>query len=198
MDILIAEDDRISRLHLQDVLTKLGHRVVAAVNGTDAQAELEKQHFPLVISDWIMPGADGLDLCRIVRAAGRAKYTYIMLLTSVGGRENFLAAMDAGIDDFLSKPLDREHLAARLRVAERVLALQGAVKTLEGLIPICSYCKQVRDDRDYWQQVDAYIGSRTAAVFSHGICPPCYQRHVRPQLDALGKRTPRRPNNAAA
>lgn len=196
MDILIAEDDRISRLLLRDVLTKLGHTVVAAVDGTDARAKLDRRHFPLVISDWIMPGYDGLDLCRHVRASAHARYTYIMLLTSVGGRENFLSAMDAGIDDFLAKPLDREQLAARLRVAERILSLQTTVKALEGLIPICSYCKQVRDDRDYWQQVESYIGSRTDAVFSHGICPTCYERHVRPQIDALKR--PRGPDEAAA
>jgi len=198
VDILIAEDDDVSRLLLKSVLEKLGHVVVAAADGSEAKAELGRRHFPLVISDWIMPGCDGLELCRIVRAAGHARYTYMMLLTAVGGRENFLAAMDAGVDDFLAKPLDREQLAARLRVAERILRLQSAVKTLEGLSPICSYCKQVRDDGDYWQQVDAYIGSRTDAVFSHSICPSCYEQHVRPQLDALGKRPPRGSEDAAA
>jgi len=197
VDILIAEDDRTCRLLLRDVLTKLGHSVTSAHDGDAARAALQSRHFPLVISDWIMPGCDGLDLCRLVRSGGHAKYTYIILLTSVGGRENFLAAMDAGVDDFIAKPLDREQLAARLRVAERILGLQTTVKALEGLIPICSYCKNVRDDHDYWQQVESYIGSRTDVVFSHAICPSCYDRHVRPQLDAFAKRNTGESDKAA-
>jgi CheY-like chemotaxis protein len=196
MDILIAEDDRVSRLVLQETLTNLGHVVAAMDDGAKARAALTGSYFPLVISDWIMPGCDGLELCRLVRSGLWDKYTYVMLLTSVGGKENFLAAMKAGIDDFVAKPLDREQLAARIRVAERILGLQSAVKKLEGLIPICSYCKCVRGDSDYWQQVEAYIATRTDAVFSHGICPKCYEQHVQPQLDALSRQ--REPGEAAA
>lgn len=187
MDILIAEDDRMSRLLLRETLTNLGHAVYSMADGAEARDALRQRHFPLVISDWIMPGCTGLDLCRLVRSRGDEKYTYVMLLTAVGGKDNYLAAMEAGIDDYIAKPLDRDQLVARLRVAERTLSLQRAVRALEGLIPICSYCKSVRDDRDYWQQVDAYITSRTQAVFSHGICPKCYEEHVKPQLDALSR-----------
>ena len=112
--------------HTYQILTKRAGRMAALLQGKlsdAAKAALQSRHFPLVISDWIMPGCDGLDLCRLVRSGGHAKYTYIVLLTSVGGRENFLAAMDAGVDDFIAKPLDREQLAARLRVAERILGL---------------------------------------------------------------------------
>jgi len=187
LHVLIAEDDRTSRLLLQHTLTSLGHTVVAVENGAEASAALSETHFPLVISDWIMTGGDGLELCRLIRARGGARYTYVMLLTSVGGKENYLSAMHAGIDDFIAKPLDRDQLAARIHVAERILALQSTVTALEGLIPICSYCKSVRDDKDYWQQVEAYIGSRTQAVFSHGICPSCYETHVKPELDAIAR-----------
>jgi CheY-like chemotaxis protein len=187
VDILIAEDDRVSRLLLAETLRNLGHSVVATGNGVEACAALQERHFPIVISDWIMPGCDGLELCRRVRSGGRDRYTYVMLLTAVGGKDNYLSAMNAGIDDFIAKPLEKEQLAARLRVAERILSLQGTVKKLEGLIPICSYCKRIRDDRDYWQQVETYLMTRTDAMFSHGICPQCYDQHVRPQLDALSR-----------
>src|SRR5438477_315226 len=82
--------------------------------------------------------------------------------------------MRAGADDFLPKPVDEEVLATRLAVAERILGLQSQVKQLVGLLPICAVCKKVRDDQNYWQQVEAYIGKRTDARFTHSYCPDCF------------------------
>ena len=84
-----------------------------------------------------------------------------------------------------AKPLDREELHARLRVADRILSLQTTVRQLEGLLPICSYCKKIRDESEHWSQVEEYVSRRTEATFSHGICPDCYERHLRPQLDEV-------------
>ena len=99
-----------------------------------------------------------------------------MLLTSVGGKSGYLVGMRAGADDFISKPFDEEQLAARLVVAERILNLQTQVHQLSGLLPICCVCKKVRDDQNYWQQVESYIAKRTDAKFSHGYCPDCYKK----------------------
>jgi YesN/AraC family two-component response regulator len=86
--------------------------------------------------------------------------------------------MDAGIDDFLTKPLDREAILMRLRVAERILEFTKQIRQLKQLIPICMYCKRVRDDTDYWDQVETYIHAHTGSNFSHGICPQCFDTQV--------------------
>jgi two-component system chemotaxis response regulator CheY len=129
MKILIAEDDMTSRLVLGATLKKLGHEVTATMDGQQAWDALDKEHFPLLISDWMMPDMDGLELCRLIRAADQAQYTYIILLSALGGKSSYLDGMDAGADDFITKPFDEEQLAARLRVAERILDLHERLRT---------------------------------------------------------------------
>ncbi len=128
MKLLIAEDDTGSRLVLGATLRKLGHTVTAVENGQQAWEAWQKDDYPLLISDWMMPELDGLALCRKIRAEHRARYTYLILLTSLGGKGSYLDGMDAGADDFITKPFDEELLAARLRVAERMLALHEALR----------------------------------------------------------------------
>jgi phosphoserine phosphatase RsbU/P len=176
MNVLIADDDPTSRIVLSATLTKLGHQVTVAKDGTEAWAAFETTEVPLLISDMVMPKVDGLELCRRIRAAKRPKYTYIILLTSVGGKSGYLVGMRAGADDFINKPFDEEQLAARLVVAERILNLQSQVNQLSGLLPMCCVCKKVRDDQNYWQQVESYISKRTDARFSHGYCPDCFKK----------------------
>jgi signal transduction histidine kinase len=131
MKILVAEDDATSRIILTHVLAQLGHEVVATADGEEAWAVFRQAHVPLLISDWMMPGMDGLELCRRIRAESRSRYTYIILLTVLGGKQNYLEAMEAGTDDFISKPFDVDQLHARLRVAERILGLQTELRELE-------------------------------------------------------------------
>ena len=189
MDILIADDDTVSLLILQSTLVKAGHTVVTAKDGAEAIEACGRQYFPLVISDWMMPGTDGLSVCRHVRSAASDKYTYVMLLTALGGKSNYLEAINAGADDFITKPFDKDLLMARIQVAGRVVKLHTDVKHLAGLLPMCCYCKKIRDDKDYWGQVEEYIARRTDATFSHGICPDCYQTHIEPQLERMKRRT---------
>ena len=186
MKILIVDDDDTTRLILAETLRGLGHEVVEAADGASAWAMLRAQAFPVVITDWNMPEVDGLELCRRIRAGHGTKYTYVMLLTVFSGKESFLAGMEAGADDFITKPLDEQQLAARLRVAERLLKLQHEVFELSGFLPICSYCKCIRDDQNYWQQLETYLSARTDAQFTHGICPKCYKEHIVPELEKLG------------
>ena len=129
MKILIAEDDAVSRLVLTATLKKLGCEVVATASGTEAWDTFQQEHFPLLISDWMMPDMDGLELCQKIRAERGMQYTYIILLTARGGKTNYLDAMDAGADDFVTKPFDEDQLAARLRVAQRILALHEILRT---------------------------------------------------------------------
>lgn len=179
MKILIAEDDPVSVKILQFTLEHWGHEVVCAASGTEAWRLFDTEPFRLVVSDWMMPGMDGLELCHKIRQRAKTEYTYFILLTAINtGRENLRKAMDAAIDDFLAKPLDREAIYMRLRVAERILGFTTEIRLLKELIPICMYCKRVRDDTDYWQQVETYIHECTGSNFSHGICPECFNKQL--------------------
>ena len=136
----------------------------------------------VAVIDWEMPELTGLELCRRMRGVPRAKYTYVIMPTSRRGKQDYLEGMGAGADDFVSKPASPEELVARLRVAERILGLQAEVKQLEGLLPICSYCKRIHKDDDTWQQLEVYVEERSDAEFSHGVCPQCYETKLAPQL----------------
>ncbi|MGQ0800688.1 MAG: GGDEF domain-containing protein [Pseudomarimonas sp.] len=129
MKILIAEDDTTSRLTLAATLRKFGHDVTAVATGKAALQAWERDVFPMLISDWMMPELNGLDLCRAVRNGNRQHYTYVILLTALSGKSNQIDGMDSGADDFISKPFDEDLLLTRLRVAERILELHEALRT---------------------------------------------------------------------
>ncbi|HWV99382.1 MAG TPA: response regulator [Candidatus Acidoferrum sp.] len=184
MNILIVDDDAVCRMALGAALKKLGHQVTAAKDGVDALAAFQQQRNRVVISDLLMPGMDGLELCRRIRSADAPRYTYFILLTIMEGKANYLEGMKAGADDFLTKPFDTEMLVARLAVAERVLNLQSELRQLAGLLPICSLCKKVRDDQNYWHQVESYITEHTEAQFTHSYCPDCF-RKILSEVEAM-------------
>lgn len=180
MKILIAEDDPVSSKILQFTLENAGHSVVSATTGADAWQAFDKEPVRIIVSDWMMPGMDGLEFCAQVRKRPKTDYTYFVLLTAIHtGRENLKKAMDAGVDDFLTKPIDREGVLMRLRVAERIIEFTTQIRQLKELIPICMYCKRIRDDSNYWQALEGYIAHHTGSSFSHGICPACFEKHVR-------------------
>ena len=187
MKILAVEDDPVARKVLVQALKRLGYEdVVEARDGGEALGQLEKEPARVIVSDWVMPGMDGLALCRQVRARVKSEYVYFILLTSrEADIENQREAIEAGVDDFLVKPLDLQELWMRLRVAERILRYATQVQQLEAFLPICSYCKKVRDDQNYWQQIEGYINARTGSEFSHSVCPDCYQRLIVPELEAM-------------
>jgi len=190
MKVLIADDDPVARLMLESALRSLGHEVVVTDGGESAWQELHRNPVRVVVSDWMMPGIDGLDLCRRIRTEG-SEYIYFILLTGLtASQRNQLTAADAGVDDFLCKPINPQELWRRLRVAERILDFTKQVRQLESFLPICSYCKQIRDDQDYWQQIESYLSTRLGAAVSHVICPDCYESQVRPQLKAYGVDVP--------
>jgi phosphoserine phosphatase RsbU/P len=184
--ILAVEDDPVARAVLRQALVRLGHEVIEAKDGTEALKLLAKEPVRIVVSDWMMPELDGLGLCRAVRDRVNADYVYFILLTSrEADVDNQREAIDAGVDDFLTKPLVLQEIWMRLRVAERILRYATEVRQLEAFLPICGYCKKVRDDQNYWQQIESYINERTGTDFSHSVCPDCYQRVVLPELEKL-------------
>ena len=130
MKILIADDDVIPRRFLQAALDKAGHKVVVAHDGVEAWQLLQRADAPrLAILDWLMPGMDGVEVCRKVRQWDCASYVYLILLTSKDQHEDIIAGLEAGADDYLIKPFDPQELEARLRAGQRILDLQAALLT---------------------------------------------------------------------
>ena len=174
MRILIADDDRSSTLMLGRTLEQWGFTVDVAQNGTAAWECITGSQPPAIaVIDWMMPGLDGIELCTRIRATKLASPVYVILLTSRNSRQDLVAGLEAGADDYLTKPFDPDELRARIHVGQRTLGLMANIKQLSGLLPICSYCKRIRSDNDYWEQVEGYISEHTDARFSHGICPTC-------------------------
>ncbi|MEP6706770.1 MAG: response regulator [Pyrinomonadaceae bacterium] len=194
MKILIAEDDPVSRRILEATLVNWGYEVSVNLDGRQAWEALQREDAPtLAILDIMMPGMDGLEICRKVRQLPNATPPYLILLSAMSGKEQVVRGIRAGANDYLTKPFHREELRVRVGVgmqmltlekalAERVAELEAAlsqVKQLQGILPICSYCKKVRDDQNYWQKVENYISDHADVQFSHGICPDCYEHVIR-------------------
>lgn len=193
MKLLIAEDDLVSRTMLQAIATKLGFDAVAVADGIAAWEQLKNPAGPrLVLLDWIMPGMDGVEVCRRVRKTEFPDPHFIIMLTARGDKQDVVAGLRAGANDYIAKPFDIEELKARLEVGKRVVELQGAladrvnelkealsqVKTLQGLLPICSYCHKIRADQEVWERIEHYITQRSDAKFTHGICPECLKKQL--------------------
>jgi phosphoserine phosphatase RsbU/P len=200
MKIVLAEDDTLTRATVEVALRDWGFEVASCADGIAAWEEMSKPDGPkLALLDWLMPGLDGAELCRRVRADVSLRSVYLILLTVRAKQEDVVAGLSAGADDYVAKPFDREELHLRLRAGERILNLQRSlaervdeleeallrVRQLQRILPICSYCKKIRNDRDYWEQVEAYIATHADVRFSHGICPECYENKVKPELAKL-------------
>lgn len=192
MKILVAEDDTTSRRLLEVSLTRSGYDVVTAADGNHAWRILQEPGPPrLVILDWMMPGRDGIDICRELRSQRQSAYFYVMLVTTKTKAEDIVAGLEAGADDYLAKPYDPHELRCRVANGVRILDLQSQlagkieeletalshVKHLQGLLPICMYCKKIRDDKDTWHRLETYIESNSGAMFSHSLCEDCREEH---------------------
>ncbi len=259
-EILVVEDSSTQALYLEGVLERTGYRISVVRDGQQALEYLADHQPTLVISDIVMPGMDGYELCRRIKGDERLKEIPVILVTFLSDPTDILKGLECGADNFITKPFNdsmlvsriqyllinremRQHSAAgiglevyfggkshyltaerlqivdllltsfettvankleleqankklreanqRLKeeIAERkraedekhnlIVELQKAlaeVKNLSGMLPICSSCKRVRDDKGYWQQIEAYIRDHSDADFSHGICPECAKK----------------------
>jgi DNA-binding response OmpR family regulator len=190
MKVLAIEDQALAGMQLAATVRVLGHEVDLVNDSAEASRRLSTGAYRVVVSDWRMPGLDGLDLCRMVRARGGDYVYFILISTTRITKQTREEALAAGVDDFLTKPVDPDELGMRLHVAQRIIEFAAQVKQLESILPICGYCKKVRDDGKYWKEIEAYIGQRQGTQFSHSICPDCYSRIMIPQLRALGIEPP--------
>ena len=197
--ILIAEDHDAARNALKGLLEWKGFSVVTTADGTEALEVLTSDDAPsIALLDWEMPGMTGPDICRAVRSNPAGRYLYLIVITAREGEEGIAEAMAAGADDFVRKPFGVPEVVARIRNGQRTLKLERSLaariteleqalemgRQLKRLLPICAYCKSIRDDSDYWQQIESYIHKHTGTDFSHGICPACMEKVM---LEEFGK-----------
>jgi DNA-binding response OmpR family regulator len=193
MRILIADDDRVLRHSLRTHLDRWDYLVAECSDGQTAWEMLQApEPPPLAIFDWNMPGVDGPTLCRRLRSVPATAAMYVILVTGNQDQKDVVLGLESGADDYIKKPFDWNELRARLRIGSRIVSLQHAlaarvvdlqqaladVKRLGGLLPICAYCKRIRDDGDYWKQIEHFLEENSDAHFSHGICPECLERHL--------------------
>jgi DNA-binding response OmpR family regulator len=198
MRALIADDDLVTAAVVAGSLRRWGFDVSVAHDGAHAWDVICADPRPsLAIIDWMMPSIDGLELCRRIRRTPVSANMYVLLLTARDSRADVVAGLEAGADEYLVKPFDTAELRARVHSGLRILTLQNRladqigtlqqtidnVKQLKGLLPMCSYCKRIRKDQDYWQQVEAYVSEHSEAEFSHGICPSCLE-HAQSEFES--------------
>lgn len=207
MRVLVAEHTETGAAGLAGLMQSWGYEVVAAADGAGAIAALAADNPPkLALLDCVLPGLSGLDVCRTVRSWKGNEPPYLILLTSNRRPIDTIAGLDAGANDHVVKPFDPGELRARVSSGARLIELQtnfaakvneleaalASVRRLSGLLPICAYCKAIRDDSDYWHRVEEYVCEHADVKFSHGICPSCLEgalqqaRNVRREVGTSG------------
>ena len=193
MKILIADDSQVYRKALTSSLEKWGHEVIQVSDGDEALKILRSPQAPsLAILDWMMPGINGTDVCRAVRRDPAGPFRYILLLTSRDAKEDIAAGLESGADDYVVKPFDGPELLMRVKAGERIVRLEESnaariaeleealdkVEQLQGIIPICAWCNNIRDDKDFWLKVEDYLEAHSQTKFTHAICPDCAREQL--------------------
>ncbi len=201
MTVLVADDHDVNRKLLRTLLSAEGYEVIEAADGNEALAFLKTATKPVVgLIDWEMPQVEGIEVCRETRALNPDTPLFLILVTVRDTKQDVVAGLQAGANDYITKPFDKTELLARVKIGSQMVELQQkltehvqelkdaliSVKQLSGLLPICSYCKKIRDDQNYWQQVESYVGKHSEAKFSHSICPQCYEDIIKPQMVQMG------------
>ncbi len=194
--ILIADDDATSCNMLEALLNKQGYKVSAIRSGREALEIIQGKDSPkLVILDWNMPEISGMDIMQKIRKAQPDLPPYMIILTVRTAKEDIVHALQNGADDYLTKPYDHDELISRIEVGFRMLRLQrklldnisdlknanAHVKSLQKILPICSYCRKIRNDQQYWASVESYVQEHLNINFSHGLCPDCFKANY-PEL----------------
>jgi len=188
--ILVVDDEEMLLLYLSKRLKKHNYDVVTCLSGEEALEKVKAFDFDVVILDVILPGIDGYEVCRRLKSDKKTSGIMVLILSVRKTVEERLKGYEVEADDYITKPYDPEELLAKIRILLRlknalderdrfIHKLQEAlskVKTLSGLLPICSSCKKIRDDRGYWKQIEDYIREHSPANFSHSICPECAKR----------------------
>jgi CheY-like chemotaxis protein len=200
LQVLVADDEPVSRTVVGAMLKKAGYPVIFAPDGEQAwKAPDTDDPPPLALLDWEMPGLQGPEVVERLRARETQTPTYVILLTSRDSSADIVRGLRAGADDYVTKPANEDELIARVNVGAKVVQLQAAladrvrsleealanVRALQTLLPMCAYCKSIRNDQNYWEKVETYFSQHSNVSFTHSYCPSCYERFVKPELEAL-------------
>jgi sigma-B regulation protein RsbU (phosphoserine phosphatase) len=200
LQVLVADDEPVSRTVVGAMLKKAGYPVIYAPDGQQAWQLLDAEDPPAIaLLDWEMPGLQGPEVIQRIRSKQVQSPTYVILLTSRDSYADIVQGLRAGADDYVTKPANEDELVARVNVGARVVQLQTAladrvrsleealanVKALQTLLPMCAYCKSIRNDQNYWEKVETYFTQHSNVSFTHSYCPNCYERFVKPELEAL-------------
>jgi PleD family two-component response regulator len=193
MRIFAVDNDKFNVQLVLALLAEEGyHNAKGFFSGADLLEHLETDMPDLILSDIMMPEMNGYELCEIVKKNPLWSHIPVIMITAASrtSHDSLKLSFDSGAMDFISKPIDNIELKARVTSAlklehqrkELEIALEE-VKNLKGLLPICSYCKKIRSDDDYWHEIEAYISRHSEAEFSHSICPSCYEKFIIPELE---------------
>jgi len=196
--LVLLVDDNVKNIQLMGSLLNEYYRTAVALNGAEVLAFVRKKHPDLVLLDIMMPEMDGFKVCEELKKDPELKKIPVIFITAKADTDNVVKGFKLGANDYITKPFNHDELLARVKthldlkiaydIQNRLLSekeqliidLQKAlkeIKTLEGFIPICSFCKKIRNDEQYWEGLEEYFDKRTDAKFSHGICPDCAKKH---------------------
>lgn len=171
--ILIVDDNTQNIQVLAKILEEAGYDLAVAMNGEEALEFLDRESPDMILLDVMMPGMDGFEVCRRIKRQEHCADIPVIFLTARGETDDIVKGFDAGGVDYVIKPFNNRELLARVKTHVELLRSRREISELQGIIPICSSCKKVRDDEGFWQLVEQYVETRSDATFSHSLCPNC-------------------------
>jgi len=204
LTVLVADDLESNRRLIRASIKSEGYNIVEVTNGQEALEFLEKVTVPVVgLVDWEMPELDGLTVCKRARKREFSPPSFLILVTIRDSQADIIAGLQQGANDYIIKPFDYAELLARVKIGAQIVNLQqtlmdqaqelrdalNQIKILTGILPICSYCSKIRDDKNNWEKLDRYVARHSEASFSHGVCPECYREHMIPMLKEAESRS---------
>lgn len=196
-NVLIVDDFYQNIRIVANILKKENYQMTFAQTGKSALECTEAKNFDLILLDIVLPSMNGYEVCKVLKKNSETKDIPVIFLTGKTDTESILKGFEIGASDYVTKPFNESELLARVKthlklkksrdiqnqlISEKeklISELQKAleeIRTLRGFIPICASCKKIRNDEDYWEQVDVYVQKRTEAKFSHGLCPSCAKK----------------------
>ncbi len=198
LSILVVDDTAMNIDLLTLVLKKRDYIVRIANSGKRALEQVHLAPPDLILMDIMMPGMDGFETCRRIKADRSLANIPVIFITALDEMKDKLKGFQVGGVDFITKPFQAEEVLARVKaqltiqklykdLAAKNQKLENAleeVKALQGIVPICSMCKSIRDDKGYWQEVEMFVSERVGTQFSHSYCPTCLEKEMK-QLDKL-------------
>lgn len=194
LNILVVDDDRITLKFVRACLSKTDefYNITTSVDVIEALDIIRRTPPDILITDWMMPNMSGPELCRQVRATPGEAYIYLILLTAKSNQDDILTGLSSGADDYIVKPFDQQELRSRVMAGARIMRANKAlrcmneelkkafshIRTLHGLLPICVDCKKVRQDAEYWEEVQKFISKINLLEISDSLCPECMQKRL--------------------